>query len=112
MTGADEDFQAKLKALRKAFRDSLDGRLDEIDAAHDKLLTADGGNSGELDNLQALAHKLNGAAGTFGLAAVSDAAGELEALCISLVEEGTAVSGELDRIAGLLDDLHEAAEKS
>ena len=102
MTGADEEFQAKLKALRKAFRNSLDGRLDEID----------GGNGGELDNLLALAHKLTGAAGTFGLAAVSDAAGELEALCISLVEEGTAVSGELDRIAGLLDDLHEAAEKS
>jgi hypothetical protein len=45
MTSADEELQAKLKALRDAYKVSLDVRLDEIDATLDRLLAADGGNA-------------------------------------------------------------------
>jgi len=58
-----------------------------------------------------LAHKLTGSAGTFGLPAVSSAAGELEALCASLVNEGKDASENLERIANLTNDLRQAAEK-
>ena len=111
MTGAEEELQAKLKALRDTYKSNLDARLDEIDAALDNLRAAGGGNAGELDTLLALAHKLTGSAGTFGLSGVSAAAGELEALCAPLVEEGKDASGELERITDLANDIREAAEK-
>ena len=59
MTSADEELQAKLKALRDAYMVSLDVRLDEIDATLDRLLAVDGGNVEDLNILHALAHKLN-----------------------------------------------------
>jgi HPt (histidine-containing phosphotransfer) domain-containing protein len=111
MTGADEEFQAKLKALHDAYKDKLDARLDEIDTAIDNLRNAGGGNTGELNALLALAHKLTGSAGTFGLTGVSEVAGKLEALCESLVSEGTNASAEMDRIAGLAADIRKAAGK-
>jgi len=40
-----------------------------------------GVESGELEEVQRLAHQIKGSAGTFGLAAIGDKAGELEAAC-------------------------------
>ena len=111
MTSADEELQAKLKALRDAYKVSLDVRLDEIDATLDRPLAADGGNAEDLNILPALAHKLTGSAGTFGLQAVNDIAGELEALCESLVKEEKDASAEVDRITELASNLRKAAEK-
>ena len=111
MTGADEKFQAKLKALRDDYKANLDARLDEIDAALDNLQTVDDGKAEELDTLLALAHKLSGSAGTFGLHTVSNAAETLETLCASLTEEEKDASAELERIAGLVHDLRKAAEE-
>ncbi|NQV84695.1 MAG: Hpt domain-containing protein [Rhodospirillales bacterium] len=110
MTAADEELQAKIKALQDTYKANLGTRLDEIDAALDTLRDAGGANGEELHALLALVHKLTGSAGTFGLAAVSDVAGDLEALCSSLIEAGTDVSGDLDRMAVLATDLRKAAE--
>jgi HPt (histidine-containing phosphotransfer) domain-containing protein len=111
MTGADEDLQTKLKTLQDAYRDKLDARLDEVDTALNSLRASDGSTAEDLDTLLALAHKLTGSAGTFGLPAVSDAAEKLETLCASLVDEGKDASAEMEQITRLVNDLRKAAEK-
>ena len=111
MTGADEELQAKLKVLQEKYKADLKDRLIEIDADLDSLRAAGGSNAGDLDALLALAHKLTGSAGTFGLSAVSNAAEKLEALCASLVEEGKNTSSEMERKTGLVNDLRKVAEK-
>ena len=111
MTGADEELQAKLKALQDKFKAGLNARLNEIDSTIDNLRTGGDGSAEELDTLLGLAHKLTGSAGTFGLPAVSDAARELEALCETLVKEDKDASTEMERITELASNLRKAGEK-
>ncbi|MBT3306191.1 MAG: Hpt domain-containing protein [Alphaproteobacteria bacterium] len=110
MTNADEELQAKIKALQNTYKANLATRLDEIDAALENLRAAGGINGEKLNTLLALAHKLTGSAGTFGLAAISDIAGDLEALCSSHIDGGTDASEELERMTTLAADLRKAAE--
>jgi HPt (histidine-containing phosphotransfer) domain-containing protein len=64
------DFEAALRELRRSYRDSLPSKLDEIDAA----ITAR-----SLDTARALAHRLAGTAGSYGMAAIGSAAAAIEA---------------------------------
>ncbi len=64
-------------ALMRAFGPKLPARLAAIEAA---LAHARSGDAEGLGAARRLAHKLHGTAGSYGYAAVSVAAGELEAL--------------------------------
>jgi HPt (histidine-containing phosphotransfer) domain-containing protein len=106
-----EALERKLAALRDAFRDRLDGRMAEIEdagrAVAEARSAADWGVV--LGDLQALAHKLVGGAGTFGFDAVSDAARDLEEACEALVEVGGSPGPEARaKVDGLLETLARA----
>ena len=64
------DFEAALRELRDAYRDSVPAKLDEIDAA----LAAR-----SLETARALAHRLAGTAGSYGMADLGAAASAIEA---------------------------------
>ena len=64
-------------ALMRAFGSKLPARLAALEAA---LTLARSGDAEGLGTARRLAHKLHGIAGSYGYAAVSVAAGDLEAL--------------------------------
>jgi HPt (histidine-containing phosphotransfer) domain-containing protein len=63
------DFAAELAELRRVYIASLPGKLDEIGDAIGRRSLTDAG---------ALAHRLRGTAGSYGVAAVSDSVGAIE----------------------------------
>ncbi len=63
------DFATRLAELRRGYIASLPGKLDEIAAAIDRRA---------LEDTRALAHRLRGTAGSYGVAAISSAVGAIE----------------------------------
>ncbi len=113
MTDPDQQLQDQVKALKDEYEAKLPERLDELDAA----FAAMPGDDQALETLYALAHKLNGSAGTFGFTALSEAAERLEAICQSLLEVRDGVAGDRmaedgrEKIAGLVVAVRDAAGK-
>jgi len=68
-------FLAQLQALREAFTRDVPARLTELEKA---WADPEGNDLAKLEQLQQLSHRLAGAAGTFGLQALGQAARELE----------------------------------
>lgn len=64
-----DDFAAKLAELRRVYVAALPVKLDEIAAAVTRRA---------LDDTRALAHRLRGTAGSYGIASISAAAGAIE----------------------------------
>jgi HPt (histidine-containing phosphotransfer) domain-containing protein len=64
------DFETTLRELRRAFRESVPGKLDEIAAAI---------AARSLETTRALAHRLAGTAGSYGLKQLGAAAAAIEA---------------------------------
>jgi len=114
MADSNNEFAEQLEALQEAFAAQLGARLEALDAAY-AVFARDGAPPEEsrhaLEDLCAHAHKLTGSAGTFGFAAVSDAAGRLEFACVSLLEAGDDAKPGHDReeIAGLISAVRVAA---
>ncbi len=114
MTGQNPKLQQQIKALRDEYEAKLPGRLEELEAAFKRLPPdGDAGESRhELQNLMALAHKLSGSAGTFGLMVLGEAAEKLENACQAYLDESVGLpSGGHGELAGLLAAVQGAAEK-
>lgn len=94
MAAPTKDFQDRLAALKRDFIDGLAGRIAEIDG----LAAAVAGNPAAADSLEkivalrALVHKLAGAGGMFGHAAISDAAAAAEQACDEILERKSATA--------------------
>ena len=96
MAAPTKDFQERMAALRHDFTDGLAGRIAEIDG----LAVAIAGNPASAASLEkiaalrALVHKLAGAGGMFGHAAISDAAAAAEQACDEIIERKSATAAE------------------
>jgi HPt (histidine-containing phosphotransfer) domain-containing protein len=88
VTDEDAALEQKLAALRETFRASLSARMSEIEDAMRAVAAARSMNDCRvaIGNLQALSHKMVGAAGTFGFAPIGDAAREVEEFCAPLLD--------------------------
>jgi PAS domain S-box-containing protein len=87
------DFQQKLAQLRREYLERLPGQAVEIRALADRLIS--GAYGLELvRELQLLAHRLAGSAGTFGLHALSQSARRFEELLASCLAAGS-LAGEV-----------------
>jgi HPt (histidine-containing phosphotransfer) domain-containing protein len=93
MAAPTKEFEERLAALRRTFINGLAGRVGEIDT----LAATIAGDPASADSrekiaaLRALVHKLAGAGGTFGHAAISAAASAAEDACDEILERGAAV---------------------
>ena len=102
---AQDDFNAKLAQVKARFLAGLPGRIAELTAAVDALAAASPpSRPAALKTLIGHAHKLAGAAGTFGIAKVGEAAAALEAFGKPFVEDGLS-RAERALDAGALKDL-------
>ncbi len=73
----DDAVQARVELLAKAFRSKLPARFEKMNAAFAQC-TLDGQSDEHWTELHRLLHSLNGAAGTFGLAALGTEASVIE----------------------------------
>jgi HPt (histidine-containing phosphotransfer) domain-containing protein len=107
-----DDVIRKMAALREGFKAGLDDRLRDLEAALDGL-TPDGNadqTARTLETLHGLCHKLRGAAGTFGFAALSEIAGQLDDLTKALLDQGRSLDdGEREALWRLLSSLKAAS---
>src|SRR5438105_770375 len=103
-----EERRAALAALRRhVFVRGLPARADELLAAWE---LAAAGDVGSWDELRLVAHRLAGAAATFGFDALADRARRLEGVVLA---NGTTAAGAHDRLEVLLRCIAEtAAQKS
>ena len=79
-------FPAELQDLRGHYGTELAGRLQAMEALG-RTLVADGWSRPAVEELFALAHRMAGSAGLFGLDAVATAAGVLESLLKRLLDD-------------------------
>ena len=78
MTGPDQDAaREKLEALRRAFTGRLRERIEELRQAVDAACRGEA----SAEQVESLAHKLSGTAGSYGFVEVGEIAADLEALC-------------------------------
>ena len=76
---SSDSYYATMAAMRDSFRENLPARISEIESAISTAKADDiTGASGSLDQCHALAHKLAGAAGTFGYSDISKLARAFE----------------------------------
>ncbi len=91
---ARDDFNAKLAQVKARFLEGLPGRIAELTAAADALAAAPPPARPEaVKALIGHAHKLAGAAGTFGFAKIGEAAAALEAVGKPFVADGPVEAG-------------------
>ena len=108
---AQDDFNAKLAQVKARFLAGLPGRIAELTAAADALAAAAPAARAEaLKVLVGHAHKLAGAAGTFGVAEVGKAAAALEVFGKPFVEDGRVLdAAALKDIARRVVDIRDTA---
>jgi HPt (histidine-containing phosphotransfer) domain-containing protein len=114
--GPAKDAAVELSELRDFFRPRLAERVREIELAWEAMAATAataGPDADSLRRLHRLAHSLGGAAGTFGFAAVGDAARALERHLQSAETATTATTAgarpELGEIEPLVAALRQAA---
>lgn len=93
-----DDFAAKLGELRRAYIATLPIKLDEIAAAVTRRA---------LEDTRALAHRLRGTAGSYGVASISEAVGAIEDRI-----DGAATGGESPSLWKELEALLASARKA
>ena len=113
MTDYPLEFKRKLEALRASFADSLDGTVHELESTAQGLQDGTSAEDvrGALQSIHARAHKLAGAAATFGFPRVGEIAQNLEERCFIMIQEASPPPGARQTINGLLATLGEAIEK-
>jgi HPt (histidine-containing phosphotransfer) domain-containing protein len=79
-----DDLQQKLAALRQQFMERFADRLKVIEAAVGRV----GSDPEAVKSLRGECHKIAGTAGTFGFAAIGEAASEIEMACDHAVAAG------------------------
>ena len=85
------DFQAEMAALCERYARTLPDKIDALARAVEAMRTARGGAS-ESREAQVLAHKLRGAAGSYGQPVIGEAAGRIEDAVAALAEGGGSAS--------------------
>ncbi len=91
MSEHSSDYLQRLNRLKGAFVDSCGPRGQVIERAYAALQLSDAGSHAEsLQCLRDEAHKLAGAAGSFGFQPLSDAARQVELDCSRLLASGLA----------------------
>lgn len=103
----DAAVQAKVELLAQAFRGKLPARFDKMNAAFAQC-TLDGASEEHWVELHRLLHSLNGAAGTFGFAALGTEASVIEHLIKDRLASGSWQSGDLEHIGQALHKLQSA----
>jgi len=95
MTDPKQQLQEQIKALSAEYLGQLPERLNALDVAFAAIPNEIQGEDARpaLEDLHALAHKLNGSAGTFGFMDISDAAERLEDHCQALLDGAAAKDG-------------------
>lgn len=90
----DKQLAEKLAALNRTYRERLVGQIEEMEEIARRLKENPEPGSGDkmLADLMALAHKMGGAAGTFGMAQLGDQARGLEERCEALLKSSQPVS--------------------
>ncbi len=103
----DKQLAEKLAVLNRTYRQRLPGQIEEMEEIVRRLNENPEPGSGEkmLADLIALAHKMGGTAGTFGMALLGDQARDLEERCASIVQSSEPVSpaqlGEIRKLVGV-----------
>lgn len=103
----DAAVQAKVELLAQAFRSKLPARFEKMNAAFAQC-TLDAGSEQHWVELHRLLHSLNGAAGTFGCAALGTQASVIEHLIKERLAGGVWQAGDLDDIGKALHSLQSA----
>ena len=106
---ADDDLRSMLETLKRDYRRSLPATMESIDTAW-KAMSAGSADAACVKTLERALHSIAGAAGTFGLPALGDAAAAAEAFLEPYVEKGSLPdTREAARLGGLLEDVRKAA---
>lgn len=112
--GLPPEVLQKLEELKAAFKSSLGERMEILFTASQSL-SADQPIDEQLSHIKALrdgAHKLAGAAGTFGFTALGNSAFTLEEACENLMTENRAITAsEIEGLVAFVDDCRKAAEE-
>ncbi len=109
MRDGEDRVRAQIAALQERFVAGLPDRLAQLEQAFGRWRREGAG----LDEFHRLAHSLTGAGATFGCAALSQAARELESYLKALaLADGAVQSGDLARIRQLLTALDELARQA
>ncbi len=114
MANDPTQLQNKLAALRASYGAKLSGYLDELEAVAAPVIGGGAPNQVRqaLDGVHARAHKLAGSAETFGFAAVSEMARQLEAFSGTILEEdGIPSSEQCEQLQDLLSALMAAGDE-
>lgn len=109
MTHIDAIVNEKIEALRRQYADQLALRAVEIESLW-KAVEESGGETGSLTDFRQIAHRLAGSGATFGYPGVSESAGALELYANTILERGSAPTGdEIKLVRELLSDLRAAS---
>lgn len=104
-----QELQEKLKALCDSFAAQLPDKLKQIEQAWSKLPLS-GWDEERFQDLYRMVHSLTGSGKTFGFAALSDAARDLEGCLKPHAQSKSALSAaQRDQVQGLLAGLHQAS---
>ncbi|MDP6430505.1 MAG: response regulator [Rhodospirillales bacterium] len=106
----EEEYQRHFQAARRSFRAELDGWIESLKLAAERLRRTDGEPGTALETLRETAHKIAGSAGSFGFPETSNAAEPLEKLAMQLIGEAGMPSSEiLNQIAAHIGEIENAA---
>ncbi len=100
----DAELGARVALLAQSFKAKLPARFEKINEAFAQC-TLDGSSEPHWTELHRLLHSLNGAAGTFGLAALGAQACVIEHTIKDKLASGDWQNGDLDDIANALQRL-------
>jgi HPt (histidine-containing phosphotransfer) domain-containing protein len=107
----EEDIDAELAALTRAFVARVPSRLEMLGAAMTALNGADGDHAKvTLEQLEQTAHGISGSAGLFGYAGLSTAAAALEQACIEIIKAGAVDQVAVGRLQKLYEEVVISAE--
>ena len=106
-----EELEKRLALLREGFCDELPQRLEDISSAW-RVLQQSGWSDANAEILERLSHSLAGAAATFGLAPISEAARAVERAVEALRAATAPSKDDLISVAGLLAALTSTVQQA
>lgn len=104
MTNRRHEALQRLRELRRKYQAELPGRIAELAGAADVVAAASDKTIG-LRALMALAHKLAGSGGTFGLPELSRRAGAIEQSVERLIDSDRVSEVEVKKIQSAVEEL-------
>jgi diguanylate cyclase (GGDEF)-like protein len=105
-----EQIEERLARLRRDYLDTINEKVGLITSAWQALLEGAEKAPSVLANIRYHAHRLKGGAGSFGYAALGDAARALEETSIELQDKPRLANADHDLVSQLITNLKDAAE--